>query len=73
MGSVKHCVIYISLPSEENAGVPSSASVLSPEAMSRGTLHLPLSSFSLTKMSPALAPVIPLISSPCASLRVELK
>ena len=68
-----HCVRYISRPSTLKAGVASSKSELRPESMVRGRCHRPFSSFSLTKMSAFFVPVMPLSSSPCASLRVEEK
>ena len=72
-GSVVHCVRYIVLPSGENEQAPSSNSELSSVSMASGFCHLPFSSFVATKMSPFIMPVMPLSSSPLASVRVEVK
>ena len=66
-------VRYIVLPSGEKQQAPSSKAEFSSESMVCGLPHLPLSSFCAKKMSAFFVPVMPLSSSPCAWLRVEVK
>ena len=71
--SVTHCVRYISLWSGVKQHAPSSNSVFRPDSIVSGRCHLPVSSFCEKNMSPFFVPVMPLNSSPWASLRVEVK
>ena len=63
---------YILFPSGVNAHAPSSNSLFTSESIFSVFSHLPFSSRFMRNMSDAFCPVIPLTSSPLASLRVDV-